>query len=300
MNTDVLITVLSWEERYILGLEKIVSESNPSKVVLFKYSNPLTADWKKSNLARTKELLNDKLEEVEIDAAKPSENWFVFKNVFSKFCAQKNVLIDISTMPREAIWLSLYNCKMGKSHCRYMYHRPKSYSADWISRDPGKPRLLYKMSGIAKLGAPTLLLITGGYDIQRLDSLIYNFEPKKTMLFFQNGNDHRNKENFKDCQDIFRAKYNINLLYDYDAYDVESSFKIILKTLSQNTDDNSGAYIDDYNIIFNSLGAKTSAITLFKIWLQFPQVALSYIPSKEYNREYSVGIGDAYKGEIHF
>lgn len=302
MNTDILVTVLSWEDRYFLGLEKNITDYKPSKVILFKYNNPLTAEWKKENFQKTKDLVGDKLEIVEIDGSHPNENWFVFKNTFAKFCEKKNVLVDITTMTRETIWLSLFNCKVNGCETNYIYYKPKpdGYSPNWISRDPGKPRLLYKMSGIAKLGAPSLLLVTGGYDIQRLDSLIYNFEPKQTMLFFQDGDDHRNKENFKDCQELFRTKYNIELLYEYDAYDVEASYNLILEKLLEKENGNSEAYLDTYNIIFNSLGAKTSAITLFNIWLKYPQVALSYIPSREYNKEYSVGIGKSYSGRIPF
>lgn len=302
MKADILITLLSWEDRYFLGLEKNMLEYQPSKVILFKYSNSSTAEWKTENFLKTRELVGDKLEVIELDNYQPNENWFVFKSAFSRIEGSKKVVVDITTMTRETIWLSLYNCKVNGCDTNYIYYKPKpgGYSPEWISRDPGKPRLLYKMSGIAKLGAPTLLLITGGYDVQRLDSLIYNFEPKQTMLFFQDGNDYRNKQNFKDCQDLFRTKYNIELLYEYNAYDVESSYKLILEKLNEKENGNSESFLDSYNIIFNSLGAKTSAITLFKIWLKHPQVALSYIPSREYNKEYSHGIGESYSGKIPF
>jgi len=300
MSNTVLITVLSWEERYILGLEKNINAFNPSLVILFKYLNPLTAEWKIGNYTKTQSLLQSNLIEVEIDSSKPSETWFIFLKAFSNHCKGKNILIDISTMTREAIWLSLYNCRLNGCKTDYIYYKPKGYSGEWISRDPGKPRFLYKMSGIAKLGAPSLLLITGGYDIQRLDSLIYNFEPKQTMLFFQNGEEPRNKENFNLSQELLRAKYNIGLMYEYDAYDTDSSFDLIVDKLKQRENGNSESYLESYNIILNSLGAKTSAITLFNIWLKHPHVALSYIPSKEYNKEYSFGIGDEYTGSITF
>lgn len=302
MKTDILITVLSWEDRYFLGLEKNLLEYQPSKVILFKYSNPLTSDWKKENFLKTRELVGNKLEVVELDGSQPNDNWFSFKSVFSRIERSMKVLVDITTMTRETIWISLYNCKVNGCDTSYIYYKPKpgGYSPEWISRDPGKPRLLYKMSGIAKLGTPTLLLITGGYDIQRLDSLIYNFEPKQTILFFQNGNDYRNKQNFKECQDLLRTKYNIELLFEYDAYNVDLSYNLILDKLNEKENDDNESYFDSYNIIFNSLGAKISAITLFKIWLKYPQVALSYIPSREYNKEYSQGIGQSYSGQITF
>jgi len=302
MNTDVLITVLSWEDRYFLGLEKNIATYQPATVLLFKYNNPLTEEWKRENLQRTKDLVGEKLKIVEIEDSIPKASWFVLKDTFKDFCKSKKILLDITTMKRETIWLSLFNAKINGCETDYIYHKPQpdGYSPTWLSRDPGKPRLLYKMSGIAKLGAPTLLLVTGGYDIERLDSLIFYYEPKRTMLFFQEGDDPRNKVNMKICQELLKKKYKIELLFEYDAYDVDSSYNRIFEKLSAKENRGKGNSLEEYNVILNSLGAKTSAISLFNIWLKFPQVALSYIPSREYNREYSKGIGESYSGRIPF
>ena len=282
-----------------MGLEQNIQKYNPSKVILIKNINSRTDEWKKENLQKTQDLLVDKIEIVDVDISVPQKNWVTLRDAFALHCSGRRILIDITTMTRETIWYSLYNCKLNKCHISYIYYKPEpeGYSPEWISRDPAKPRLLYKMSGIAKLGAPTLLLVTGGYDIQRLDNLIYNFEPNQTILFFQDGIDQRNKDNFKKCRDLFKAKYKIEMIYEYDAYDIDNCLDLILSKLEQK-DSNSNKYIDHCNIILNSLGSKTSAITLFKLWLRHPEIALSYIPSKEYNREYSKGIGEPYFGTI--
>lgn len=290
MKCDVLISFLSWEERYILGLEKNLKEYNPSKLIVFRYTS--YNEWKEKNWEKTQSLVDkNKLVEVILDKSKPIENWLEIKNKIREICKSKNVVLDITTMPRVAIWYILYNCKLNGSSLSYIYYKPQQGSyPEWLSRDPDKPRLLYKMSGIAQLGAPSLLLITGGYDIERLDSLIYKFEPRQTMLFFHDSDEPRNIENFNNSQHLLKTKYNIELIYKYDAYSVEDSYKLIIQKLLQKENETSEeTYLSGYNIILNSLGAKTSAITLFKIWLKYPQVALSYIPSKEYNREYSSG-----------
>lgn len=300
MKYDILITVLSWEERYILGLENNISLYNPTKVLVFKYNNPLTENWKKNNYSKTKDILGERLIEIEIEVSKPNANWFTFLKTFADNCKGSNILLDLTTMTRESIWLSLYNCKINSCETNYIYYKPKDYAGEWISRDPGKPRLLYKMSGIAKLGAPTLLLVTAGFDLERLDSLIYCFEPRQTIIFLPDGESERNRQNSQKCKDLLVKKYNIELFYEYDPYDTQTSFNLILEKLSQPENGGKESYLDNYNIIFNSLGAKTSAITLFNIWLKFPQVALSYIPSKEYNEKYSEGIGQSYTDGIPF
>jgi hypothetical protein len=295
MNTNILITVLSWEERYFLGLEQNLKIYNPSNVIMFCYTNYFV--WKKENQNKTRELVGNKLIEIKLDNNKPNENWYIFLETFLKHCKGRKVIIDITTMPRESIWLSLYNCKINQCETEFIYYKPEEYG-NWISRNPDKPRLLFKMSGIAKLGVSSLLLIAGGFDLQRLDSLIYNFEPKQTVVLLQSGDDLRNKTNALDCKKLLKVKYKIDQFYEYDAYEIETSYNFILKKILKV--ENSECFLDNYNIIFNSLGAKTSAIILFKIWLKYPQVALSYIPSKEYNKNYSKGIGESITGKIDF
>ncbi len=297
MSIEILITVLSWEERFYLGLQKNLEKFEPRKVLLFKYNNPLTKNWKEENLKQTRKLLGNKLEEIDISVSAPKDNWLIFKNTFSRF-KQKNILLDITTMTRESIWLSLYNCRLNKCVTDYVYYKPKEYSGDWLSRDPGKPRLLYKMSGIAQLGSPTLLLVTCGFDIERLDSLIYNFEPKTTLVMFLNNEEERNRANLSKCTAFLKEKYNIDKTYTYDGYNINASLTFILERLQSFEENSDLSYLDSYNIILNSLGPKPSAITLFNVWLKYPQVALSYIPSNEYNKEYSLGIGDSFTGNI--
>ncbi|MGF7081046.1 hypothetical protein [Mucilaginibacter sp. UYCu711] len=288
MKTDVLIAVLSWEDRFLIGLKNNMDVYNPSKVILFYYNNIKTELWKADHLFKAKELLKENLTLINLEL-KPELNWVVYRSVFETHCIGKNILVDISTMPRESIWVTLFNCKKYKCPTHFIYYKPQNYPS-WISRDPDRPRLLYKMSGIAKLGTPTLLVITAGYDIQRLDNLIFNFEPKQTILFFQHTSDARNKANFDECKLLCKEKYNITMLYEYDAYDVELASNSIINKLQSIEPGTNSSYLENYNVILNSLGSKTSAITLFELWLKYPEMALSYIPSKEYNRDYSKGV----------
>ena len=182
MKTDVLICTLSWEERYILGLEKNIKKYTPKTIIIIRYTS--NAEWKKANWEKSKALsLSQDIIELCIDKFDHKNNWLTLKEGIAEYCKNKNVLVDITTMPRETIWLTLFNCKLNNCSTSYIYYKPQKYSDEWLSRDPGKPRLIYKMSGIAKFGVPTVLVVTGGYDIQRLDSLISNFEPKYTILF---------------------------------------------------------------------------------------------------------------------
>ena len=51
-------------------------------------------------------------------------------------------------------------------------------------------------------------------------------------------------------------------------------------------------------MIMSSLGPKPSAVALYKVCRKIPQVALVYAPSKEFNKEYSYGIGRKIVGKL--
>jgi len=293
MKTDILISFVSWEDRYIMSLSKDLETYTPTIVILFKYDNILTTEWKTENIEKSCKS-QPKPEVIILNPNNPKEKWEKILSVFSFINEKQNIVINVTTMPREIIWDILFNCKKSKANCLIIYYKPEKYSNDWISRDPDYPRLLYKMSGIATLNRPTILIVTCGFDILRLDNLISSFEPKSLIIFIQEGNDPRNKTVINECTNAYGRKYGKENIIRYNAYNVENTYELISKLIDERK------LLDHYNIILGSLGAKISAIALFKIWLKYPQVALSYIRSKEYNRNYSSGIGEKYIHEIDF
>ncbi len=50
------------------------------------------------------------------------------------------------------------------------------------------------MTGQTKLGLPTALLIITGFDLQRTGQLVQYFEPKKTILAIQTGEQYQNDD----------------------------------------------------------------------------------------------------------
>ena len=48
--------------------------------------------------------------------------------------------------------------------------------------------------------------------------------------------------------------------------------------------------------VMSSLGPKLTSVALYQIHRQYPQIALVYAPSGEYNPNYSKGIGDTITG----
>lgn len=172
---------------------------------------------------------------------------------------------------------------------QYVYHTPERYSNEWLSRDPGRPRIVYKLGGEAKLGLPTMLLILTGYDPERVDQLIRFFDPYYTLLGVQSGEQFNNQSMNVANYEHYKREPGVTL-FSFDAYEDDHGFSSIETQLK--------IYLDNYNIVMSSLGPKLSAIALYKLHEKYPQTALAYAPSNEFNLEYSFGIGKTFTNQL--
>lgn len=288
---DVVITVASWEDRFVLGLRRLLIEKEPRMVLMFYYAE--YADRTKTNRNKIRSSCEEKgiaiLDQM-ISFKNPTDNWRILDGETSQvISASDSVIVDVSTMPRDTIWSTFYFLDEIGANTFYVYNRPERYSNEWLSRDPGVPRLVYKLSGISEFGKATALIIITGFDPERTEQLITYYEPKVTYLGLQTGDQYENKRmNVKKHMDTAKSYTEINV-FDIDAYSDDHGYSIISQIITE--------HLTDYNIIIASLGPKPSAIALYRLHKTFPHVALAYAPSNDFNLEYSLGIcGD---GEIH-
>ena len=176
-----------------------------------------------------------------------------------------------------------------KSCIQYVYHRPESYG-EWLSRDPEKPRLVYKMSGFARLGARTVLLVLAGYDTDRTQQLITFFEPAVTLLGLQKQNqDKANSERMQRLRERF-DRDDSTKLFELDAFAPDHGQLVIESQMKE--------FLESHNIIMSSLGPKLSAVSLYRIYRKHTEIGLAYAPSCEFNRSYSKGMGEAIEGIV--
>ena len=169
----------------------------------------------------------------------------------------------------------------------------KSYDPEWLSRDPSRPRLVYKLSGVATLGRPICLIITTGFDPDRTRHLMWYYEPRTTLLGVQSGNQFDNQkqniERHKDALNEEYAEFDVTE-FPLDAYSEDHGESQLAHQIEQR--------YKTHNIVMTSLGPKLSAVALFRLHIKFPETALSYTPSHEFNRKYSTGISHSYSGVI--
>lgn len=291
----ILFMGLSWEDRCFLGLKEDYKRFNQTaKVIVF--ANKWSVDDDSVNKERIIGLCSKKGVQVEfvlLNYNDPISSWKNISTVIDQHSdSLKKPVIDITTLPREISWLLFYFIRKHTSRISYLYHSPKDYSSDWISKEPEAPRLLLKHSGISDLNKSTAILLITGFDSVRTRKLVEYYEPKMVLLGIQTGSSFNNKtRNSKGIHsESIRAQTNVQT-FSIDAFSKDHGLSTINQKLKA---------LNNFNVIACSQGPKLSLVSLYRSYLSNPEIALCYVPSRLYNRDYSHGIGATTKGEIEF
>ena len=293
MAHRLLITVASWEPRFLKGIERVLKNESVDKILMFYFDE--YTEWSSENITKLEKLARHKSIEIvskELSFETPAKNWSsLFIEINENIITGNNneVLVDFTTMPRSIIWYVLFFLYHSKSKIKYVYHKAGDYNKEWLSRNPDKPRLVYKLSGIAHIGRPTLLVIYTGYDPERVENLIAHFEPKMVKLFVQDSNEYDNILYLERYQSIYKSRPNYEV-EGFDSFNVEKAYVKLEEGITP--------FLETHNIIITSLGPKPSAIALFKFAIAYDEIGLCYIPSKEFNKDYSKGIGESISGQL--
>ncbi len=284
-NNCTLITTCSWEERFFGSFSKAVEAYSPTDVILCCYDTRHETNEQK---------VIDYCKEKGIGLSQPKPSYSDPKQTFmdvSKAVEQikGRVVLDITTTPRELIWMVLDQVQKKSMFIHILYTSPRNY-AKWLTKNPQKPRIVYRLGGETILRAPTKLLAITGFDTDRVRQLIGEFEPEEIRLGIQTGkqfeNEPCNQTKARQIAEEFGARY-----FDVDAYSDDCGFADISTVIEEMNPSES-------NILMCSLGPKLSSLALFALHRKYPTSSLVYTPSKEYNPDYSKGIGDFYLKEL--
>lgn len=290
--SNILISYPSWEERSYLGLENTIKQYEVQFFIIIRNTRSLYEKEVSCCLRKIKSICKTNDVDIQfVDIQSDGINiWNVLKECISKFKKEDEVILDITTMSRNIIWALLFFFKEIRGQIKIIYYQPDHYSDTWISKEPDTPRLLFKHSGIIELGLPTYLIIITGYDPERTRQVLSYYEPKKVFLLIQTGeqlfNDERNTEELHKavCTDLGISNVEI---VQINSYSSDFGFSSINEVIISNK--------GMANFIVTSLGPKLSAIGVYKCYMNHPEIALSYIPCKEYNAEYCKGIGEKFE-----
>lgn len=290
MSNNILLICPSWEYRSFWGFKQDNKDLEINKVVAIKKKFPVNETEISDCINKIKKacLSNVLVYEELLWGESPLENAKSLESLLDQFDVNDVLYLDITTMPRDIIWTLLFFLNHRPNPVIIRYYKPESYCATWLSREPYSPRLLLKHSGIIELGKPLCVVIITGFDVERTRQIVSKFEPQKVVLCIQKGqqfdNDNRNGVNQHEliCRNVGVS--------DVSSVEIDSYGN----DFGKETIDNVISSLSDYNIILSSFGPKPSAIGAYMAYQKHQEVALCYVPCKEYNKEYCKGIGNLY------
>lgn len=290
MSNNIVILCPSWEERSYLGFEQDVEDININKVVVIKKEYPINGTEISESICKIGGVCeqNDIAYEELLWNESPLKNVQGLNSSLRQFDENDIIYMDITTMPRDIIWTLLFFLNHCPNHVYIRYYQPESYSSTWLSKEPYSPRLLLKHSGIIELGKPLCVVIVTGFDIERIRQMVSKFEPQKVVLCVQKGlqfdNGNRNRLNQHELVCRSTGVSDVSSI-EIDCYG---------KDFGKNTIESVISTLSDYNIIVSSFGPKPSAIGVYMAYQKHQEIALCYVPCKEYNKDYCKGIGGLY------
>ena len=288
---DVVVTVASWEPRFIQGIRRTLAECSFGRLLAYfieEYSDR-TEEARQALRQVVKEHPGVAFEEQEMSFGAPRIAWRMLeKDLGPGARIGDRVLVDLTTMPREVIWSALFWLEAASAEVHYIYNRPETYAEDWLARDPNDPRLVFKLAGTLEVGRPTALVAVTGFDENRCRQAVEFYEPARVLLAAQGGRQYDN--NVRNIGPRFAAGGIPIEHAEVDAFSGGHGYSALRGHVDKLT--------REHNVILCSFGPKPSAIALYRLQREFPQSALAYIGCKEYNPKYSTGLGQAITGRM--
>ena len=289
---ETIVVIASWEPRFRLGLERLLNETGATNVLMYYFEEYQERTLSEREAIQQMAVSRDLCLVIRrLTFERPAESWRTLQaTLHTEPNYHGEVLVDITTMPRGTIWSVLFWLEEAEVPIHFAYHPPKQYSTDWLSRDPNEPRFAFKMAGTPQLNRSTAVLAVTGYDIDRVAQAVEYFEPARTVLAVQSGNQFDNlKRNIEVHKNITFRNHQMNCR-EIDSFAKNHGYEEILGEARQ--------LVADFNVIMLSFGPKLSALSLYRVKGKLPETALAYIHCKDYNESYSVGIGDTIRGSL--
>ncbi|WP_313100947.1 hypothetical protein [Epilithonimonas sp.] len=281
-----LVTVLGWEDRFLLGLKIILKEFTLQSIVIIQFEDYLSMENMKTNYDEILNLSKEygfTISNIKLEYNDSIRNWNILEEFFIE--VKDDYLFNITTIPRETIWTLFFFLKRKVKMLNYIYFRPQEYCSDWLTKNHRLPRLLFKHSGLFDLTKKLSLFVIPGFDNSRLEQLVDYYEPSKIVIFYQKGNYFSDGERDTTFY-TFVSRYDCEII-EIDTYEIDDTSKVIFEQFEQHR--------DEYNVIIDSQGPKVSALSVYDAYLKSEStIGLAYVAAKDFNSMYSKGIDENY------
>lgn len=284
---DMFICCSSFEER-CLALASSISLDTIGTALVCQYVEPAQLSLK--NHKKLMDLMGDKATEVSFDKDSPLAIYDTFYDVIQKR-NPKSILLDISTFTRETILIALMlfrqdafseiNVTLGYVPAdRYSWANKDGINETWLSKGVSEIRTVLGYAGSYSSLKKTLLVVLVGFEMERANILISNFEADKLYLgsvppeeSYNEELSNINKDNFKRLVSLVGTCNT----FEFSCRNLEQTHNVLKQIVEENR--------DNYNIIISPMNNKLSTLAVATVAFDYPEVQICYASTNQYNTE---------------
>ncbi|MDD4149178.1 MAG: hypothetical protein PHE33_04050 [Bacteroidales bacterium] len=279
---DLFICSSSFDRRCI-SIPNIVSTKNFSNTRVCHFENNYEcADNNYKEIIEILQNTSPNLETILLKKHDPLDNYDLINSSFSeiKFSENSHVLIDISTFTREILLIFIrfltlnYNNKFSVTFC---YSPSANYPA-WLSKGVKEIRSILGYSGDYSPLKRDFLIILVGFEWERSQIVIDNYEPSKLFIGKADPSNSISEELGKINDNHFRNLLERNSLaekFEFSCIDIENTKNIISEIALK--------YQNEYNIIVAPMSNKISTLGVAYAALENQNIQICYASTNQYN-----------------
>lgn len=287
LHYDMLICSASFEDR-CLAIASSINKDKIDTAIVCRYEG--YSSFSAANNRKLLDLLKGIVIEVPLDKDSPLSVYDKFYDVFFEK-RPKSLLLDISTFTRETILIVLMLLRQDDfkdilvTFCyvpaeRYSESRTEGDNEIWLSRGVSEIRTVLGYAGSYTSLKKTLLIVLVGFEKERAQILINNFEADKLYLGCVPPKESHseelsiiNKENFNrlvsqvgDCN-----------TFEFSCKDLQQTQNALKSIIDENQ--------DQFNIIISPMNNKVSTLAVANVTFEYPDVQICYASTNQYNTE---------------
>lgn len=298
---DLFVCSSSFEDR-CYAICSNLDKDKIQKSVILKYETVI------ANTESNFNILNAELKDKDVIVKNllynsPVKNCDTFIEILEQCKENESVLIDITTLTRENILIlfKLIKERFQNINIKFCYTPSNKYAIDikpniddlkstWMSRGVNEIRSILGYPGEFSPLKKTLLIVLIGFEYERAQILIDNYEPD--MLFI--GRAQKEDSISDELSEINKEIFNFIKINNPDALFFDFSCKDFGLT-KQNLTKIISKHIENYNIIISPMNNKISTIATGIVAIDNPKVQICYATTNQYNTDhYSADTEDIY------
>jgi hypothetical protein len=283
---DLFICNSSFENRCLEVAKNIVVEQFKNVVICHIEDNYIEAD---KNLIELKKIFNQE-NVITITKNSPLANYDKLYDYFIS-CDFSNVLFDISTFTREnfLMILQLFKQEPFKDKTLTLCYNPSDkYSSVpdndmdklWLSKGVQNIRAVLGYSGDFSPIKKLMLIVLVGFEAERVQIVIDNFEPALLYIGKVSKSGSKSKEISTINEHNFNKLVNQNPYakkFEFSCMEFQPTIEALMDIIKQ--------YKEKYNIVISPMCNKLSTLAVASVVFKYPEVQICYASTNLYNIE---------------